>query len=67
MIAQYYLLVSSYQSQDTAILVTFGLAMFLLFGWAVSRRVGQLAERLYVGQMLAIYIGLLIISGWRVL
>jgi hypothetical protein len=66
-IAGYYQLVSAYVSQDTAILTSLGLTVFLLAGWAVVRlfRVRWL-EYAYVGQILILYVVLLFTMGVQI-
>jgi hypothetical protein len=64
MAPEYYALVRSYASQDSAVLFSFGLAMLILLGWAIVRRFKiQWLETVYFGQLIIIFAFLLYVLG----
>jgi hypothetical protein len=63
--SEYYALISSYQTQDSQVLFSIGIALFVLAAWALIRWLNnRLAEYLFWGQLIAVYILMLVVLGF---
>jgi hypothetical protein len=60
MVQEYYLLVSNYQQQDTAVLIGLAFALLVCAGWPLVRWFKYpWLEKLYVAQFILIWVGIL--------
>jgi len=61
---EYYELIRSYVTQDSAVLFSFGLALAILAGWWIVRKFKMpLIEGIYFGQLIIVYAFLLYVLG----
>jgi hypothetical protein len=61
---EYYALIRSYVTQDSAVLFSFGLALALLTGWWLVRKFKMpWLENFYIGQIMIVYAFLLYVLG----